>query len=47
MSNRILYYSQSTGRGCIGSIDDANNLKDERVFNDGSFAQDWTEITAL
>ena len=47
MSDRILYYSASKGRGCIGSVDDDNNLADVRVFPEGSFAGDWTQITAL
>ncbi|MFD4714237.1 hypothetical protein ACFWN5_31830, partial [Streptomyces sp. NPDC058430] len=33
--------------GCIGSVDDGNNLADVRVFPEGSFAKDWTQISAL
>ena len=36
-----------TAPGCIGSIDGANDLQDVRVFGDGSFAQDWTQIGAV
>ncbi|MFE9493782.1 hypothetical protein, partial [Streptomyces collinus] len=41
------YYAGSTGRGCIGSVDADNGLADVRVFPAGSFATDWTQITAL
>ena len=45
--DRVLYYSASKGRGCIGSVDDDNNLADVRVYPEGSFAKDWTGISAL
>ncbi|MFC7451438.1 hypothetical protein, partial [Rhodococcus daqingensis] len=44
---RILYYSASTGRGAIGSVDHDNNLSDVSVIPPGSFAQDWTQIAGL
>jgi hypothetical protein len=47
MADRVLYYSASTGRGLIGSVDANNTLQDVTVIPDGSFAQDWTQITAL
>ncbi|MDT9690497.1 hypothetical protein Q5762_19545, partial [Streptomyces sp. P9(2023)] len=47
MSDRILYYSASTGRGLIGTIDTNNVLKDVTVIPEGAFATDWTQITAL
>ncbi|MEU0428950.1 hypothetical protein ABZ235_36300 [Streptomyces canus] len=47
MTDRILYYSASTARGCIGSIDANNVTKDLTVIPAGSFANDWTQITAL
>ena len=47
MTDRILYYSASTGRGCIGSIDVNNATKDLTVIPAGSFATDWTQITGL
>ncbi|MFI6663176.1 hypothetical protein ACIBL8_47780 [Streptomyces sp. NPDC050523] len=47
MTDRILYYSASTGRGCIGSIDVNNATKDLTVIPAGSFAKDWTQIAGL
>ncbi|MET9621739.1 hypothetical protein ABZZ37_13335, partial [Streptomyces sp. NPDC006464] len=35
------------GRGLIGTIDSNNVLRDVTVIPDGSFAKDWTQITAL
>ncbi|MFI2343060.1 hypothetical protein, partial [Nocardia gamkensis] len=47
MSDRILFYGASTGRGVVDSIDDDNNIQDVRVIPEGGFAQDWTQITGL
>ncbi|WP_157106606.1 hypothetical protein [Nocardia arthritidis] len=47
MSDRILFYGASTGRGVVDSIDADNNIQDVRVIPEGSFAQDWTQITGL
>lgn len=47
MSDRILYYGASTGRGLIGSVGDDNTLRDVTVIPKGSFADDWTQITAI
>jgi hypothetical protein len=44
---RILYYSASAGRGCIGTIDADNRLADLTVVPPGGFASDWTQITGL
>lgn len=48
LSDRILCYGASTGRGAVDSIDDNNNnIQDVRVIPEGGFAQDWTRITGL
>ena len=44
---RILYYSASRGRGCIGTVDGDNRLADLAVIAPGGFASDWTQITGL
>ncbi|MFE7917014.1 hypothetical protein, partial [Streptomyces sp. NPDC057398] len=45
--DRILFYGKSKGRGVVCSIDDGNNLADVTVIPPGSFAKDWTEVSAL
>ena len=47
MSDRILYYGSFKARGVIGSIDGDNTLQDVKPIPEGSFANDWTAITAL
>ncbi|MET9675697.1 hypothetical protein ABZY68_21760 [Streptomyces sp. NPDC006482] len=46
MSDRILYYSASAGRGVVGAIDVNNVTKDLTVIPSG-FATDWTQIVGL
>ncbi|WP_327594093.1 hypothetical protein [Streptomyces chartreusis] len=45
--DRILFYGKSKGRGVVASIDDGNNIGDVTVIPEGSFAKDWTEVSAL
>jgi len=47
MSDRILYYGSYKARGVVGSIDGDSSLQDVKIIPDGSFANDWTAITAL
>jgi hypothetical protein len=47
MSDRILFYGKAHGRGVVAEIDDGNNLGDVTVIPPGSFAKDWTEVSAL
>ena len=44
---RVLFYSASKARGVIAGVNDANDLFDIKVIPPGSFAEDWTAITAL
>ncbi|MFF5370239.1 hypothetical protein [Streptomyces sp. NPDC013187] len=47
MSDRVLFYGASQGRGVAAAIDDGNHIGDLTVIPAGSFAKDWTAFTGL
>ncbi|MER6678388.1 hypothetical protein [Streptomyces sp. NPDC000983] len=42
-----MHHSATRGGGVVAAIDDDNRIGDVQVIPEGSFAKDWTEVSAL